>query len=202
MSTEEALDRIERITEKTQPLRVRTEGLTFVIWGICVAASYLTTGASLALGARRDVSPLGFFVGDLFPLFWFVVALLTTIGLWRSAALGFQPGLPTPRIVLFFAGWLVLVFATIVVLTYLEANHPQPWHIVGWAVLMALFAVFDPLRFTAKGRWAAAFVAVVALAAAAYGFASPLHRAETSLLTGLGLGIPMLAAGLVLLYRG
>lgn len=224
MSTEEALGRIAGITEKTHALRVRTEGLTIALWAICLAASYLTIVVPLFFGRppeaeagrefARNLSgnfsgnftgrpPRDFFFFNPFaPLAWFLIAMVMTIGVWRSASLSFQTGLTTPRLVLVLVGWLALFLATALTLSFLERSNPRAWHLVAWGAVVLLFAILNPLRFTRRSRWAVGIASAVTLLAGAYALAAGLDPRETGFLSGLSLGLPLLLAGLYLMFFG
>jgi len=223
MSTEEALGRIAGITEKTHALRVRTEGLTIALWAICLAASYLTIVVPLFFGRAPDFDGREFgrnlsgnftgnftgrpprdflFFNPFAPIAWFLVAMVMTIGVWRSASLSFQTGITTPRLVLVLVGWLALLVATTVTLSFLERSNPRAWHLVAWGAVVLLFALLNPLRFTRKSRWAVGAAAAATLLASAYALAASLDPRETGFLSGLALGVPLLLAGLWLMFFG
>lgn len=203
MSTEEALNRMAEVTELTRGLRTRTEGLTLVLWGICMAASYLTLGAPFLYGGpRHRPDEHMFLITRAAPLVWFLIALVTTLGLWRSAALSIKTGLTTPKLLTFFLGWIGLFIVTTVAFTFIEGGSPRAWHLAGWGIVIGLFALLNPLGFTPQGRVASGIAGLVILTLAGYGYAAGLFGPQGQLLTGAGLGAPLLAAGLYLLFRG
>lgn len=223
MSTEEALGRIAGITEKTHALRVRTEGLTIALWAICLAASYLTIVVPLFFGRGPDLDagrfPRNFsgnftgnftgrpprdflFFNPFAPLAWFLIAMVMTIGVWRSASLSFNTGLSTPRVAFVLVAWLALFLAAAFTLGYLERGNPRAWHLVAWGAVVLVFALLNPLRFTRKGRWAVGAASLVTLLAGAYALVASLDPRETGFLSGLSLGLPLLLAGLWLMFFG
>jgi hypothetical protein len=214
----DAIQRMASVTQQTRGLRVRTEGLTLVIWAICMAASYLTFAGRLGLGDRDVRAPaenftgnftgLGhppatvIFVSQFAPLLWFVVALVVTMGVWRSASLSFQTGMSTPRLVATLVGWLLLFVATSVVLSLGVGGPPGSWHLVAWAVVMGLFAILNPLRFSGQGRVMVGIAAVVAFLAAADAYLEHFGPRDASFLSGLAVGLPGLLLGLYLMFTG
>jgi hypothetical protein len=221
MSTEEALGRIAGITEKTHALRVRTEGLTLALWAVCMAASYLTIVVPLFVGrppdfeqARRNFSgnfsgnftgrpPRDFlFFNPFAPLAWFLIASVMTVGVWRSASLSFQTGITTPRLVAVLVSWLVLLLVTTVTLSYIQRNNLRGWHLLAWAVVLVLFALLNPLRFTRKSRVAVGVASLVTLAASVYALSAGLDPRELGFFSGLALGVPLLLSGLYLMFFG
>lgn len=226
MTPEEAVRTMASVTSMTKGLRVRTEGLTIVIFAICMLASYLTLLAPILFAGgdggpgprggfdfnnstfngtdfrdRPRPPPTQFFLSQYAPLVWYIIAAVTTIGIWRGASLSFQTGFSTPRIVAVFVGWLI-VFA--VLITILAGNRTtlHAWHLIAWGVVIGLFATLNPLRFTRPGRVAAGSMAIVALLAAVYAFTAALPARDIGFLTGVALGLPGLIGGLWLLYRG
>lgn len=212
LSPEDALRTMARVTANTAALRVRTEGLTIVLWGIVMAASYLTIVVPI-LGGMGGPGPGGpgprgpppstsFFAQRYAPLAWYAVGFLVTLAIWRSASLSFQTGLTTPRLVATFAAWLALFLATVVLLTYVNGGNPRSWHLFGWAIVLGLLAALNPLRFTKRSRVAIGVVAASALATGAYAQLADLPGRDVGFLSGVALGVPALIAGLALMLRG
>lgn len=226
MTPEDALARMASVTASTRGLRTRTEGLTFVIWGICMAASYLTIAVPILIGLgaggpdpdgfnrglndtfgghgpRSGHRPGGteFFASRFAPLAWYLIAVVVTTAIWRSASLSFHTGVTTPRLVAVLVGWMLIFLATTVLLTYIEGGRPRSWHLVGWGLVIGLFAASNPLRFTRESRVAATVVAAVVLLTAAYAYFSQFDPRDTSFLSGVGLGAPLLLTGLYLMFR-
>lgn len=229
MTPEDAVSRMASITAMTSGLRVRTEGLTLVVWALCLAASYLTIAVPILNGGTlvdhafnasengsfngspgdhferhgpRDPPSTLFFLSRFAPLIWFVIATVVTIAIWRSASLSFRTGMSTPRIVGVLVGWLALFVVVTIVLTYSENGRPQASHIAAWTVVAGLFAALNPLRFTRKGRLAVAGVTLVLAATSLYAYFAHLGPRDASFLSGVGLGLPTLVAGLYLMFRG
>jgi len=225
MTPEDAMSRMASITSMTSGLRVRTEGLTLVVWALCLAASYLTIAVPILNGGGppgehfngtangsfngtferhgpRDPPSTLFFLSRFAPLIWFVIATVVTIAIWRSASLSFRTGMSTPRIVGVLVGWLALFVVATIVLTYSENGRPQASHIAAWTVVAGLFAALNPLRFTRKGRLAVAGVTLALAVASLYAYFAHLGPRDASFLSGVGLGLPTLVAGLYLMFRG
>ena len=199
------------VTSITRGLRVRTEGLTIVIFALCMMASYLTIVAPILAGAGAPgpgpgpgghrPPPTQFFLSRAAPLVWYAIAAVTTIAIWRSAALSFQTGLSSGRLVAVFVGWLALFAVLVTVLGVIEGS-PREWHLLAWGVVIGLFATLNPLRFTKQGRVAAGAIAAVALLTAAYAFTADLGGRDLGFLTGVAVGLPGLVGGLWLMFRG
>lgn len=217
MSPEDALARMASVTASARGLRTRTEGLTLAIWAICLAASYLTLVVPLFFGGRPEFERgnltgnftagsrpehTRFVFAPLAPLAWYLVALVMTIGVWRGASLSFQTGFTTPYLVMVMVGWLVVFLASAVVLAFIEGGNPRAEHILAWGVVVGLFAAFNPLRFTPRGRWAAGLSAFVILAVGVFALLAHWDPRDISILSGLGLGGPLLLAGLYLMFVG
>lgn len=225
MTPEAAMRRMAEVTSNTRSLRVRTEGLTLVVWGLVIAASYLTIivpivggmgggdphpprdlGANDSFNATHDVRhgppATAFFASRFAPLLWYVIGVVVTIAVWRSASLSFQTGVSTPRLVAVFAAWLVIFLVTVVLLTYVEGGNPRSWHLVGWSVVIGLLAALNPLRFTRPGRVAVAIVALVALATGIYAQLVDLGGRDVGFLSGVAIGAPALLTGLYLMFWG
>lgn len=228
MSPQAAIARMAAVTSNVHSLRVRTEGLTLVVWALCMAASYLTIALPFVGGGAPHHDPDGafnasihetyrpgeprfeggtapltvFFASRLAPLLWFAVATVVTVAIWRSAALDFQTRVTTPRVLAVAVSWLAILMITTVIITYVEGGRPRGWHLAGWSVVFGLFSLLNPLHFTDRGRVAAGVVAGVVLAGAAYAYVAGLGARDASFASGLFLGVPGLAAGLWLMYRG
>lgn len=224
MSAEDAMRTMATVTAHTRGLRVRTEGLTLVIFALCIMASYVNLAAPI-LGAgpgpdgplhdgpdptSNDTGPRPmhrppptmFFLSRFAPLAWYAIAVVVTLAIWRSASLSFHTGLSTPRLLGVFVGWLGLFAGTLYVLAFLQGGDPRGWHLVAWGVVLGLFALLDPLRFQRPSRVVVGVMAVTAIAVALYAFAVDLRGHDVGFLSGLALGVPGLAGGLWLMYRG
>src|ERR1051325_134118 len=228
MTPQDAMARMASVTSHTRGLRVRTEGLTLIVWAMCIAASYLTIVVPILAGGHfepggpgdrgfnstnNSTSPnrfadhgpppsTAFFAWRAAPLAWYVAAIVVTAAVWRSASLSFQTGMTTPRLVAVLVGWSLLFVLTVFTLSYIEKTNPRSWHLLAWALVLALFAILNPLRFTSHSRWAGGAVAAVVLATAAYAYVADLGPRDTSFLSGIAFGVPGLIAGLYLMLRG
>lgn len=214
MTAEDAVRRMASVTAQTRGLRTRTEGLTLLVWGIVLAASYLTIIVPILGGGggpepRPPFDPKAggppatmFFASRVAPLVWYGIGAVATIAIWHSASLSFQTGLSTPRLVAVFGAWIAVFLVTVILLAYVEGGNPRSWHLFGWAVVIGLLAAVNPLRFTPKGRAAAGVVAAVALAAGLYAQLVDLGGRDVGFLSGVALGAPAILAGLFLMFRG
>lgn len=212
MTPEDALRRMASVTSMTQGLRVRVEGLTIVIFALCILASYLTIVVPILFGGAppgpRGPGPGGrppptsFFLSAYAPLVWYVIAVAITVGVWRMMSLSFQTGMSTPRLLGVFVAWLLIFVAAIVLLGFIEAGNPREWHLLAWALVIGLFAAVNPLRFSKPARVAAGVMALSALATFVYAWGADLGGRDVGFLTGAALGLPGLVTGLWLMYRG
>lgn len=213
LTPEDALRRVATVTANTRTLRIRTEGLTIAIWGLVLAASYLTLivpllgggpgpDGGIFGGGPRHPPATRFFASRLAPAIWYAIGAILTIAVWRSASLSFQTGITTPRLVAVFAAWMLIFLATIVLVAYVQGGNPRGWHLYGWAVVLGLFAAFNPLRFTADGRLAVAIVAIAALATGIYAQVAGLRGGDVGFLSGIALGAPAIITGTTLMFRG
>ncbi|MHB8584969.1 MAG: hypothetical protein ACYDDF_03935 [Thermoplasmatota archaeon] len=221
MTTRDALVRIATTTEHVQGLRIRTEGLTLFIFSVCVLASYLTITAPLiyAFSPGKNLIfisngqgnfssgghsiPFALQVMAVYgPLLWYVIAVAGIIGVWRGAALSFHTGISTPRLLTVFVGWLVAFAIFTVLAVYVDASNPRPWHLDAWTLILGLFAILNPLRFTSQGRAVAAGMTGVALITALYASLNDFPGVVVGFLAGGAVGIPGLIGGLWLIYGG
>lgn len=222
MTPEDALRTMASVTSHTKGLRVRTEGLTIVIFAICMMASYLTILAPILMGdasgpgprpapdfngtfggrGPRGPPPSSFFLNAYAPLAWYVVAVVVTLAIWRSASLSFQTDMSTPRLLGVFVAWMLIFVTVVVLLTLVQGGNPRSWHLIAWGVVIGLFAALNPLRFTKHARVVTGVMAGIALATALYAFAADLGGREVGSLSGLALGVPGLVGGLWLMFRG
>jgi hypothetical protein len=227
MPPSEAMAAMAEATRLTGSLRVRLEGMTLVIWAICMAASYLTIVVPILGGGRGERGfgqrppfnesfngtfngsfaqhgppPTAFFNSSWAPLVWFLIAALVTIVLWRTMSVSFQTGVSTPRIAAVIVGWLLIFVVTVVLLTYVENENPRAWHLLAWAIVLGLLAALNPLRFAKRTRWAITAVTVVVALSSLYALVGNLEPRDTSFLSGLVIGLPMLIAGLYVMMTG
>ena len=228
MTLEDAMRTMASVTGMTRGLRVRVEGLTLVIFALCIMASYLTivvpilfsggggapdpsrfngtfngtVNSTFAGGRPPGSPPTAFFLSRYAPLVWYLIAVVTTVGLWRMMSLNFQTEMTTPRLVAVFVSWLAIFVTVTVLLAFLEAGNPRAWHLLAWAIVTGLFAAANPLRFSTQARVATAIIAASALSTFLYAVANDLGRRDIGFLTGVALGLPGLVTGLWLMYRG
>lgn len=181
MSPAQALDEVRRALRYEASLRSRTEGLTWIVWGLASAATFLTFEAvtSLYYGDTPFTQGTGFeeqrapwWTGGLW-LPWLVLGILTTYALWRSAALASRDVADrSPRHVLVFVGWIAAVAAgwLVAVLVLPDANVAT-FPVMGIGTAWILLGALNLYRGTRLGRvvattiGAAIFVAGLAMAA-------------------------------------
>jgi hypothetical protein len=99
-------------------------------------------------------------------------------------------------------GWLVVFLVSAIVLAFVEGGNPRAEHILAWGVVVGLFAATNPLRFTPRGRWAAGISAFVIFAIGVFALLAHWDIRDISILSGIGLGGPLLLAGLYLMFVG
>lgn len=196
-SAEEALASIAGVAQLRSSLRSRFEGMTWILWGLVAALQSMTWGfieqasASASMADRHATA----IVAHL----WVAVGIAASIGVWRAAAVSFDPGVSRARALAFFVGWPAL-FAAVSYLVSGWGGGAFRFAIVT-GVLLALFALVDPVRYTPRGRWTAAALAVAAFAIAAvvvpYG-----ESGHWFAIAGTLIGLTWVGAGLDALYRG
>ena len=161
-SVRQAADVLTEATRYEEALRQRTEGLTWMIWGIVTPSIWLTYGL---VGASLDTMPAW---TALLWMPWVYVGVVTTVVLWRSAALA------APRIVDGGQkGWVVgLAWFAVTSLMWwlLERGVPSlnaaviPLFVISAA--WTLFGVIDLNRTSATGRRVSIAIGAATLVAA------------------------------------
>lgn len=194
----DALKEIAGVTGKQASLRSRIEGMTWVLWGLVVALQAMT------LGALADAAPAATFAERHFEALashaWVLVAVVASVGIWRAAAVNFDPCISRKRALAFFIGWPVL-FA---IASYAVAGFGGGafrFAVVS-AVLLAAFALVNPVRYTPRGRVTAGALAVAAAGVAAVVWLYGEPGYAWFALTGTAIGLSWVFGGLYALYRG
>lgn len=210
MDADEALAAIGDAITREQALRSRTEGLTWMIWGIVTAGWKLTYDA--VAWAFRPAPPE--LMVDLIWLPWVVMGGLTTTALWATAALA-EPNLDEERpaglwvtvgwTAFVILVWAVLFFGLAVALDF--PGNADTMSLIVLGITWATFGAVEPVRLTDRGRRVTvavgAILGVVGLMAA---FGVPpgepaQNRVSTVLATSFGGVVPLLA-GLWQALRG
>jgi hypothetical protein len=195
---EEALARIADVARHQSSLRSRFEGMTWILWGLVTALQAMTLDA-IQEAAVAD-TPAGRHLVGLASHLWILVGIAASVGIWRAAAVSFDPGIDRRRALAFFIAWPVLLATASYVVTGYGGGPARFAVIV--ALLLLGFALVNPVRFTPRGRWTAAILAIaagaVALVVEVYG---PAGEAWYGV-TGSAIGISWVLAGLYALYRG
>ncbi len=165
LSTEEALATIERATGYEEPLRRRTEGVTWILWGL------VTAGIALGFGSvqeffRTDEAPSWYYALNL--VGWVAVGALATLAVWRIA--GYQAASLQRhgrRSMLGGVLWLPIVYVVwgaLVVLGFgLQEAAMIPLAIGGAWTLLGAFNLF---KATETGRRSLLIIGFSILAAA------------------------------------
>jgi hypothetical protein len=196
---EEALARISAMAGIQSSLRSRFEGMTWILWGL-VAALQATTlgfleeaGLTDAVGGHSPASALAHL--------WIAVGIIASVGVWRAAAVNFDPAISRRRALAFFIG-----FPALFALSSFGHDHtaigagPFGFAAVA-AILLVAFAVANPVHFTRRGRWTAALLAFVAGGVAATVWAYGSSGFVPYTLAGAAIGLSWALAGLDALYR-
>lgn len=154
LSAREALDTIEEARAYETPLRRRTEGVTWMIWGVVAAGIQLSFSALPSLfrpytgGAQRSYG----LVEALVVPSWLLVGILFTVAAWRIASLKAPSLSVRPSRIAVSAGLFVAILYGVWFLLDL-AGLPEaifPVLAVGAAWLSA--GVLDVLHTTETGR--------------------------------------------------
>lgn len=145
----EAVQRIDEALDEETSLRTRTEGLTWILWGLVTLSMVLSFDA--AAWIHGGLPPLW---GPFLWVPWVVLGAVLTGVLWRSAALSRpelaearQGGLQTTATYLVF---IVLVWFAVVWLP--GRLHPDNVAIIAIGTAWTFFGAVDPFGATATGR--------------------------------------------------
>ncbi len=152
----EALATISDTVQLEQALRSRTEGVTWMIWGLVFAGYELSFDAAAWL-VRPDPFPA--LVGWVMWLPWVLAGTLVTIALWRTAAVS-APALEERRP----AGWLVTAAWVVFVGAAWQGSFlllveplglpgtPETLGSIVIGLAWVLLGVLDPFGVTERGR--------------------------------------------------
>ncbi len=107
LTPEEAAETIEQAQGYEEPLRRRTEGVTWMVWGLVPAGIQLSYDASLDY-----IHGFPWWLNPLILLGWALIGILFTYAVWRIAVLD-RPGVREHRwrSILGGALWLPIVYA-------------------------------------------------------------------------------------------
>ena len=196
---EQALTQIADVASIRSSLRSRFEGMTWVLWGLVAALQAMTLGfleeAALAeTPAGRHLAP---FASHL----WIAVGIVASVGLWRAAAVNFDPGIGRRRALAFFVGWPALFSIG----SFLNAGHSGGGAFgfaIVTAVLLLAFALVNPVRYTPLGRWTAAVLAGIASVVAVVVWLYGSSGYAVYAVAGTAIGVSWMLAGLYALYQG
>lgn len=200
LSVRQAAQVIERATAYDEPLRRRTEGATWMVWGTVTAGSNLSYGLAYALGWPDN--------GLWAP--WLALGILLSLAVRRIAVLS------KPDVAIGWrAGAVAMVgLAAFMALAYTISTSagasPETYTVVGFSfmgILWMFFAAWNPHRATALGRrvMVAIGVAIVAMGAV---YASQVPVMPPSMWPQAGFvaafigGVPPVLGGLWQVLRG
>lgn len=203
---------LERALAYEDSLRGRTEGITWMLWGLVLGAiMFMYAG----MGALYDEAPA------LRPLLmvlwvpWVLAGAALTAALWRTAALAARaPAFAGPRGLLVAAAWvgaILLGFALVAALPH--ARNPESAPVLALGVAWLALGATNLLRATPDGRRVllavgatlvvAGLALVLALPAPAYGAPDEAQaRFLQDLLRGGLVALVPFAAGLWQALRG
>jgi hypothetical protein len=150
-------------------LRARTEGLTWIVWGMSIVPMILVWPAVLYL-VGSDVSPLASIV--LIPP-WILMGGLASYALWRTAALA-EPALHERRqaglrVVLGYLGILLaagLVGSALAVLGALPYTHPDVIVMSYVGIVWSVTGLWNPFGLSQEGKRISLVVGLATFAAA------------------------------------
>lgn len=182
-SARQAADVLTEASRYEDALRQRTEGITWMVWGIVSPAIWLSYGL---VGASFEDFPVW---ARFLWAPWVFVGVVTTIVIWRSAALA------APRIVeRERPGWLIgLAWAGVTALLFflLERGVPGlngavlPLFVISSA--WVLFGLVDLNRASPTGRRVSVVIGALTLTAAfALAFAASGHSTKDYILATWG----------------
>lgn len=180
LEAEQALATIDETLGHEAALRSRTEGLTWMIWGLVTAGWTLTYDAIAWIarpdGVPEDVIPIltripEFSLLTLVPLPWVVAGGLVTWGLWRTAALS-DPSLDDERpagawLTAGFSAFVVALWATLFFGLVVPLDFPGTADTMGLIVLGITWATFgwvQPVRLTGRARRVCVVIGAILLA--------------------------------------
>lgn len=162
LSPSRALDEVGQALRLDSSLRSRTEGLTWIVWGLVSAGTFLTFEAVTSLyygdtpftnGTGFDEQRAPWWTGGLW-VPWLLVGILTTYALWHSAALSSRDvAKRSPRHFLVLVGWIVAVAAGwfLAVLVIPDANVAT-FPAIGIGTAWILLGATNLYRGTRLGR--------------------------------------------------
>lgn len=210
MAVGDALETIDATLKHEAGLRSRTEGLTWMIWGLVTAGWTLTYDALAWIG--RPAPPAWAF--DLAWLPWVLAGGVVTTALWRTAALR-DPTLEEdrPAGLLVVSGWTAFVVAVWAVLFFGLVGglgFPGTADTMGLIVLGITWFTFGavrPVRLTDRGRRVTMLVGLGLftsgiVTAVALGFDHPHANAVATVVATLTGGLFPILGGLWQALRG
>lgn len=207
LTPQEAARTIDRARGYEEPLRRRTEGVTWMIWGVVTLAITLSYSAIPTYYPRYEATP--WFVHWLITFGWPIVGVLLTFATWRIASLTLPSlGDRSLRSAVSSALWLPLVYLGIGAVFLLDVGASEASAIpIGIGLAWLTLGALDPFRATETGRRSLLVIGVVTLAGAlafapfAASFPHEGWPAMRVLAGGLGGGAPFLV-GLWQTLRG
>lgn len=207
LSPEEAVEEIERVDRMHDALEQRTSGLTWMVWGIAIAAIFVSYSYVGVIADAYD--PAASSLDPFLWIPWVVLAVLTTRALWRSAGLvlPIEPGgldLESLLVGVLFVG---LSYGGILAVQELGVPLLEPAVVlvaVGVATgLVGILGLTTTSRFERRAAVVAgALLVVVALATTALVPSDGIGYAWFSLVAPLSVVVAYFAVGGLLTTRG
>lgn len=94
LTPQEAVRALAKAHDWEAALHGRTQGLTWMVWGLATPATFLTYSFAAVL-AEVDGATVPAWVWNVLWVPWILAGVIATVALWRAAALA-VPGLETP----------------------------------------------------------------------------------------------------------
>lgn len=152
LSLSSALETIDRAQAFDAPLRRRTEGLTWMVWGLVVAVIQISFAAADNWFGTEAQWPLWAY--PLFLFGWPSIGIVTTYALWRTVGLASAAAAERSRwSILAGALWLPLVYLGWAIVLFLGRGVPSSaMPLLGMGFAWTLLGAFNVFRATSTGR--------------------------------------------------
>jgi hypothetical protein len=204
LSVEQAVQTIARVSAYEAPLRRRTEGVTWMVWGL-VTAGLVASGSAL----ERYGVPFSNPVYELYPFLWLAAGIVATKAVWSIAGVSLPPTKEGARRTALAIALAIVVTVAVwtVALVAVPISAAPAFILIGLATPWVVLGTINPHRATRAGRLAmiASGAALFATAFAMLPYLPSDHDAGFRLMevlgTFVGCGAPFVA-GAVQALRG